>query len=105
MNPFTAAVNRSPDYLHILLISTGSVASIKIPLIVKELLQVRCLVLSHSSEPDGSYMTSWQYHNVKLEVVATKSSLNFYNVYSVRQMGVRVWTDEDEWSVRLCTSI
>ena len=40
MDPFTAAANRSLDYLHIVLISTGSVASIKIPLIVKELLQV-----------------------------------------------------------------
>jgi len=77
MDPFTAAVNYSPDHLHVVLISTGSVASIKIPLIVKELLQ---------------------YRNVRLEVVATKSSLNFYNVSSVRQMGVRVWTDEDEWS-------
>ena len=56
MGPFTAAVNRSPDYLHIVLISTGSVASIKIPLIVKELLQVCSLVLPHSTEPDGSYI-------------------------------------------------
>jgi hypothetical protein len=54
MDSFIAAVNRSLDHLHIVLISTGSVASIKIPLIVKEFLQVCCPVLPHSTEPDES---------------------------------------------------
>jgi hypothetical protein len=54
MDAFTAAVNRSLDNLHIVLISTGSVASIKIPLIVKEFLQVFFLILPQSTEPDGS---------------------------------------------------
>lgn len=41
---FTAADNRSPNHLHIVLIATGSVASIKIPLIVEELLKVCCVI-------------------------------------------------------------
>ena len=38
---FTAADNRKAGYTHVLLITTGSVASIKAPLIVAELLKVR----------------------------------------------------------------
>lgn len=37
---FEAATARLPDYVHVVLITTGSVASVKAPLIVKELLQV-----------------------------------------------------------------
>lgn len=39
---FEASSSRKPDHLHILLITSGSVASIKAPLIVQELLTV-CL--------------------------------------------------------------
>lgn len=38
---FKASSNRRPGYLHVLLITTGSVASVKAPLIVEELLHVR----------------------------------------------------------------
>lgn len=37
---FIAELERLPDHNHVLLITTGSVASIKAPLIVAELLQV-----------------------------------------------------------------
>jgi hypothetical protein len=37
---FIAEAERLPDYNHVLLITTGSVASIKAPLIVSMLLQV-----------------------------------------------------------------
>jgi len=39
-----------------------------------------------------------QYSNVKVEVVATKQSLAFFNTTDVEQAGARVWTDDDEWS-------
>ena len=42
---FEASNERSEGYKHVLLITTGSVASVKAPLIVEELLQVRCLHL------------------------------------------------------------
>lgn len=38
---FTADAAREEGYLHVVIISTGSVASVKIPLIVEELLKVR----------------------------------------------------------------
>jgi phosphopantothenoylcysteine decarboxylase len=37
---FTAAANKHEGHTHVLLITTGSVASIKAPLIVEELLKV-----------------------------------------------------------------
>ncbi|KAG2107932.1 flavoprotein [Suillus discolor] len=74
---FIAETERLPDHAHVLLITTGSVASIKAPLIVSALLQ---------------------YQNVRVEVVATKESLAFYDPADVVNAGARVWTDEDEWS-------
>ncbi|KAJ6631218.1 flavoprotein, partial [Mycena sp. CBHHK59/15] len=74
--PFVAEAERTPGYTHVLLITTGSVASVKAPLIVKELLR---------------------YEDVKVEVVATKPSLVFYDADAVRKAGARVWRDEDEW--------
>ncbi|KAF8120594.1 flavoprotein [Boletus edulis] len=74
---FIAELERTPDHTHVLLITTGSVASIKAPLIVQELLR---------------------YSNVKVEVVATKQSLAFFNTTDVEQAGARLWTDDDEWS-------
>ncbi|KAF7300676.1 flavoprotein [Mycena chlorophos] len=73
---FTAETERADGFTHVLLITTGSVASVKAPLIVEELLR---------------------YANVKVEVVATKPSLTFYSPDSIRKLGVRVWKDEDEW--------
>ncbi|KIK24517.1 hypothetical protein PISMIDRAFT_401734 [Pisolithus microcarpus 441] len=74
---FIAESERSPDHTHVLLVTTGSVASIKAPHIVKELLR---------------------YRNVRVEVVSTKSSLTFFDAKDVEEAGSRVWTDDDEWS-------
>jgi len=71
---------RSPNLAtkHILLITTGSVASIKAPLIVKELLK---------------------YRNVKVQVASTKPSLAFFSKSEIEDNeGVYVWIDEDEWN-------
>ncbi|KAH9177308.1 flavoprotein, partial [Lactarius sanguifluus] len=73
---FTAAENRREGHTHILLITTGSVASIKAPLIVGELLK---------------------HKNVSVQVAATKPSLTFFQPEDVRSLGVNVWTDDDEW--------
>lgn len=80
--PFVSADHRpdQPDgKLRVVVITTGSVASIKLPNIVAEL----CA--------DG---------NVEVQVVATKSSLHFYDKAAVEAAhpGVNVWTDVDEWS-------
>ncbi|OSX59639.1 hypothetical protein POSPLADRAFT_1183305 [Postia placenta MAD-698-R-SB12] len=72
---FVAEQERTDGCVHVLLITTGSVASIKAPLIVSELLS---------------------YRNVKVEVVSTKSSLAFFDAAAVA--GARVWRDEDEWT-------
>jgi len=74
--PFEADAERVPGSLHVLLLTTGSVASIKAPLIVSEL---------------------QKYERVRIQVVATRSSLAFYSKHELLDRGVRVWTDEDEW--------
>ncbi|KDQ62644.1 hypothetical protein JAAARDRAFT_66330 [Jaapia argillacea MUCL 33604] len=74
---FVAESERKEGFTHVLLITTGSVASIKAPLIVAELLR---------------------HDKVKVEVVSTKSSLVFFDVTEVEKSGARVWTDEDEWT-------
>ncbi|KJA24106.1 hypothetical protein HYPSUDRAFT_39253 [Hypholoma sublateritium FD-334 SS-4] len=75
--PFLAQTARRPGHTHVLLITTGSVASIKAPLIVQELTR---------------------YANVCVEVVATKAALAFYTKSDVANAGGRVWTDDDEWT-------
>ncbi|GBE83062.1 flavo protein [Sparassis crispa] len=74
---FLAEDERRPGCTHVLLMTTGSVASIKAPLIVSELLS---------------------YRAVKVEVVSTKPSLAFFDVGAVERAGARVWRDEDEWT-------
>jgi len=62
---------------HILVAATGSVASVKIPLIVKSLLTCK---------------------NVEVQVITTKTGLKFFDADKLRtQLGVKVWEDEDEW--------
>ncbi|KAI4528020.1 flavoprotein [Schizophyllum commune] len=73
---FVAQDEREEGFTHVLLITTGSVASVKAPLIVKQILK---------------------YDHVKVEVVATKPSLAFYSKEDITQVGSRVWTDADEW--------
>ncbi|KAG0665424.1 hypothetical protein C6P46_006871 [Rhodotorula mucilaginosa] len=66
--------------LHVLLALSGSVASIKAPLIVRELLT---------------------YANVDVQVVASKSSTHFFSAEQIEREStgrVRVWTDADEWA-------
>ncbi|TFK73632.1 flavo protein [Pluteus cervinus] len=77
MPRFTAESERIEGHTHVLLITTGSVASIKAPLIVKELLS---------------------YRNVRVEVVSTRPSLTFFKKEDIVELGSRVWTDEDEWT-------
>jgi len=74
---FVAERERAEGCTHVLLITTGSVASIKAPLIVAELLH---------------------YQNVIIEVVSTKASLAFFDTKEIVKAGSRVWTDEDEWT-------
>ncbi|GJE95450.1 flavoprotein [Phanerochaete sordida] len=74
--PFVAEEEREPGYTHVVLILTGSVASIKAPLIVSELLN---------------------YEKVKVEVVATKAAFTFFQPEEIRHAGSRIWRDEDEW--------
>ncbi|GAA5870827.1 hypothetical protein JCM16303_001597 [Sporobolomyces ruberrimus] len=66
--------------LHVLLACSGSVASVKIPLIVRGLLE---------------------FGNVDVQVVATKSALHFFDKEELeKEHGgrVKVWTDEEEWA-------
>ncbi|KAJ7600940.1 flavoprotein [Mycena floridula] len=74
---FYSDQQRIPGHTHVLLITTGSVASIKASLIVKELLK---------------------YSRVKVQVVATKASLAFFNPQDIEVLGSHVWTDDDEWT-------
>jgi len=75
---FEAVSARVAGHLHIVLITTGSVASVKAPLIVSALLE-------HS--------------NVKVQVVSSKSSVHFFDRHKLEtdNPGVKVWVDEDEW--------
>jgi len=50
MIKFTAAANKREGHTHILLITTGSIASVKAPLIVEELLKVST-VYGHELAP------------------------------------------------------
>ncbi|CAE6339598.1 unnamed protein product [Rhizoctonia solani] len=74
---FIAAEERKENYLHVLLIATGSVAAIKVPLITQKLLT---------------------YDRVKVEVVATEAAINFINMDEIQAAGSRVWTDSGDWT-------
>ena len=98
MARFVADQNRVEGSVHVLLIATGSVASIKAPLIVQELLSVGSLPCLTRAVSNASLL---QYDNVKTQVVATKPSLTFFNAGEIRETGTNVWVDEDEWDVRI----
>ena len=51
------------------------------------------------SKCHSEYYDFFQYNKVKIEVVATKTSLEFYDHKQVEAAGSRVWLDEDEWTV------
>ena len=62
---------------HILVGATGSVASVKIPLIVKSLLA---------------------HEEVEVQVVVTKTAKHFFDVEKLKsELNVKVWEDEDDW--------
>ena len=66
---------------HILVGATGSVASVKIPLIVKSLLA---------------------HEEVEVQVIVTKTAKHFFDVDKLKsELGVKVWEDEDDWKVLL----
>ena len=92
---FLAETERTDGFTHVLLITTGSVASIKAPLIVVELLKVSQATASLAVTQAVNLPS--QYQNVKVEVVATKASLSFYDSQEVAKSAVRVWRDADEW--------
>ncbi|TEB40071.1 flavo protein [Coprinellus micaceus] len=73
---FVASEQRRPGRIHVLLVTTGSVASIKAPLIVRELMK---------------------YENVEVQIVSTKAALTFFKREDIEILGQRVWTDDDEW--------
>ncbi|TFY83883.1 hypothetical protein EWM64_g128 [Hericium alpestre] len=73
---FIAEEHRQTNGVHVVLMLTGSVASIKAPLIVKALLE---------------------YKDVYIQVVTTKAALTFFSPDEIRSRGVNVWHDEDEW--------
>jgi phosphopantothenoylcysteine decarboxylase len=97
MSRFVADQNRTEGSVHVLLIATGSVASIKAPLIVQELLSVS-FQACHGAIANPP---SLQYDTVKIQVVATKPSLTFFDALKLKQTGTSVWVDEDEWDVRI----
>jgi phosphopantothenoylcysteine decarboxylase len=88
---FLATSYRRPGAFHVLLLCTGSVASIKIPLIVQALL----------ADPENRF---------EVQVAATNTSLTFFEPELVEDVsGGRssVWSDEQEWGVRraLCSEV
>lgn len=98
--------------LHVLVAVSGSVAAIKAPLIVNHLLQVRCSTpCSHGllARVDlcSSSSVRAQHDRVDVQVVATKGASHFYDARELEAEHdgkVKVWTDEDEWAVRLSLS-
>jgi Flavoprotein len=64
---------------HVLVGATGSVASVKIPLIVKSLLA---------------------HEQVEVQVIVTKTAKHFFDVEKLKkETGVKVWEDQDDWKV------
>ncbi len=76
--PFVAAERRKPGRLHVLLISSGSVASIKVPLIVAELGRVGLRQIRHGDICETDERMRVQDPRVSVQVAATASSLSFY---------------------------
>ncbi|KAJ2917028.1 hypothetical protein MD484_g3400, partial [Candolleomyces efflorescens] len=76
LKPFVASERRRPNHIHVLLVTTGSVASIKAPLIIRELLK---------------------YENVQVEIVSTNAALTFFKREEIEQLGLHIWTNDDEW--------
>lgn len=74
------AISRYQHTIHILIAVTGSVATIKVPLIISKLREIY-----------GRY--------VVVQVIVTSSAKHFLSTVKMPQ-GVKVWHDDDEWSSR-----
>ncbi|RUS16904.1 LOW QUALITY PROTEIN: flavo protein [Endogone sp. FLAS-F59071] len=94
--------------IHILIGATGSVASIKIPVLVRLLLQVsissggerRPYIHRHSEGAIFSFSVQ-QDENFEVKIVPTVAATHFFKAEEVSD--VEVLTDADEWKVRLLT--
>lgn len=61
---------------HILIGVTGSIAAIKLPIIIEKLLT---------------------YKNVEIQIVYTMSATRFFDRNEIERYGIRTWTDDDDW--------
>ena len=98
--------------LHILLATSGSVASVKAPRIASALLDVRAGAFILDPSIRSCRLTLYrmglasQHANVEIQLVCTDASRHFYTASGVEEAArakgksVKVWTDADEWSVR-----
>lgn len=78
--PFQQYLSKEDDgKIHILLAATGSVATIKVPLIIDKLFQVY-----------GS-------NKISIQLVITKSASHFLKGLKINNQ-VKIWRDEDEWA-------
>lgn len=78
--PFQQFLSKQDDgKFHILLACTGSVATIKVPLIIDKLFQI--------------FTTS----KISIQLVLTKSSSHFLRGCKIHE-DVKIWRDEDEWA-------
>ena len=133
---FTAAGSRCEGHRHVVLITTGSVASIKAPLIVEELLKVQyprskpfaiaCSSFVHLSPSPSlplpgpisfhhhpALRCAWCSIHCGAPFVAQgrigaggrdQTVPDVFPAGGHTQAGVDVWTDDDEWDVRLTTT-
>ncbi|EMR09153.1 hypothetical protein PNEG_02494 [Pneumocystis murina B123] len=66
----------SDEKQHILIGVTGSIAAIKLPIIIQGLLA---------------------YKNVEIQIVYTSSANQFFDLEEIKKYGIPIWTDGDEW--------
>eukprot|EP00127_Corallochytrium_limacisporum_P007431 Clim_evm34s251 gene=Clim_evmTU34s251 len=82
--------------LHVLVAVTGSVASVKLPLLVD------CLSATFNTrmQEQRSTLRNRFPSGIKVRVVTTSSAQHFYDKGEVEQkIGAPIWNDEDEWSM------
>ncbi|KTW26715.1 hypothetical protein T552_02721 [Pneumocystis carinii B80] len=63
---------------HILIGVTGSIAAIKLPIIIQGLLK---------------------YKNVEIQIVYTSSANQFFDLQEIKKYNIPTWTDGDEWEL------
>ena len=87
------------DYEYrVLVICTGSVASLKVPLLCQQLLAHECLVSFLISSGINLHNTSFNFLNLKVRVIATDSAVNFLECETEMPEDVKVYKDKDEWA-------